>query len=155
MDPGYRQFMTMPPAKHPPARVLLVTAVPLDGDDIARVLRENDLERASVRVLAPSINDSALAYWVSDADEAIAEAAVAASATAGAVDRVTGANVSAAVGDSDPLTAIGDALTGFPADRIVTVHREGEAAGYHEERLQPDVIQRAFGLPVRSYVVKD
>lgn len=79
----------------PPARVLLVTAVPLDAADVSRVLAENDLQQAS------------------------------------------------------------DALSDFPAGSIVTVHRAGEAASYREDRLEPQALRQAFGLPVRAHVVRD
>lgn len=136
-------------------RVLLVTAVPLEREQIARVLEDADLRAASVRVLAPSLNDSALAFWVSDADEAIGEAQEAAAATTQAVDAAAGpeTGVSGEVGDSDPLLAIGDALRTFPADRIVTVRRTGAAAAHQEDRLDGAAIEDAFGVPVRAHVI--
>lgn len=140
----------------PGDRVLLVTAVRLEEGQIARVLADSDLQAASVRVLAPSLNDSALAFWVSDADEAIAEAREAATATTRAVDAASGpeAAVSAEVGESDPLLAIGDALRIFPADRIVTVRRTGPEASHREDRLDREAIEEAFGVPVRAHVIE-
>jgi hypothetical protein len=152
---GYRPGMTTPPAATPATRILLVTAVPLEQDQIDRVLADDDLRAASVRVLAPSLNDSALAFWVSDADEAIAEARDAAAATGRAVDAASSddTTVSAAVGESDPLLAIGDALRVFPADRIVTVRRDGPAASHLEEQLEPEALEGEFGVPVRAHVI--
>lgn len=139
----------------PGDRVLLVTAVPLEQEQITRVLADSDLQAASVRVLAPSLNDSALAFWVSDADEAIGEAREAAATTTRAVDAAAGpeAEVSAEVGESDPLLAIGDALRIFPADRIVTVRRTGPDAAHREDQLDRDAIEEAFGVPVRAHVI--
>lgn len=144
--------MTTPPAE---PRILLVTSVPLEQDQIDTVLAGDDLRAAAVRVLAPSLNDSALAFWVSDADEAIAVARDAAATTGRAVDHASADEtaVSADVGESDPLLAIGDALRIFPADRIVTVRRDGESASHLEEQLDADVLEEEFGLPVRAHVL--
>lgn len=136
-------------------RVLLVTAVPLAEAQLRRVLGDDDLHGTSVRVLAPSLNDSTLAFWVSDADAAIAEAREAAAVTADAVDAATGADteVRASIGESDPLLAVGDALRVFPADRIVTVRREGPASAHLEERLCAAALQAEFGVPVSAHVL--
>ncbi len=135
-----------------PSRVLLVTTVPLDAQDVSRVLAGTDIAGGEVLVLAPSLNDSRLAFWVSDADEAIEDARTVAAQTAQAADQAAAeTDVGATVGDSDPLLAIGDALSAFPADQIVTVHRGGEDARHLEDRLAPAEIEREFGLPVRAH----
>jgi len=141
----------MPPASSS-SRVLLVTTVPLDADDVSRVLAETDVPGGEVLVLAPSLNASRVAFWVSDADEAIEDARTVADRTArAAADADADTDVDAAVGDSDPLIAIGDALTDFPADRIVTVFRSGDDALYREEHLAPAELEREFGLPVHAH----
>lgn len=143
--------MTVPPDPAP-SRVLLVTTVPLDADDVSRVLAESDVPGGEVLVLAPSLNASRVAFWVSDADEAIEDARdVAGRTAAAAAESADETDVDAAVGDSDPLVAIGDALTDFPADRIVTVFRSGDDARYREEHLAPAELEREFGLPVRAH----
>lgn len=135
-----------------PSRVLLVTSVPLDADAVSRVLADTDVPGGEVLVLAPSLNESRIAFWVSDADEAIEEARTVAVQTAQAAEEAdVETDVAAAVGDSDPLLAIGDALSEFPADQIVTVYRGGDAARHHEDRLEPAQLEREFGLPVRAH----
>jgi hypothetical protein len=133
--------------------VLLVTTVPLEGEDAQRILAGADLAGRSVRVLAPSVNDSRLAFWVSDPDEAIAEAQDAASATAAEIDRSDARLDGVQAGESDPLLAIRDALDDEPADEIVVAYRTGEDAAYREDRLEPASLEREFGLPVRAFEV--
>jgi hypothetical protein len=143
--------MTMSHASRP-SRVLLVTTVPLDADDVSRVLAGTEVPGGEVLVLAPSLNESRVAFWVSDADEAIEDARTVAAQTAQAAEQAESEHdVAAAVGDSDPLIAIGDALSEFPADRIVTVYRSGDDARYREDHLEPAELEREFGLPVYAH----
>ena len=135
-----------------PSRVLLVTSVPLDAEAVSRVLAETDVPGGEVLVLAPSLNESRVAFWVSDADEAIEEARTVAAQTAQATEEAEAeTDVGATVGDSDPLLAIGDALSEFPADQIVTVYRSGDDARYREDQLEPAELEREFGLPVHAH----
>jgi len=135
-----------------PGRVLLVTTVPLDADDVSRVLAGTDVPGGEVLVVAPSLNESRIAFWVSDADEAIEEARTVAAQTAQAAEQAEiETDVAAAVGDGDPLLAIGDALSEFPADQIVTVYRGGDDARYREDHLEPAELEREFGLPVHAH----
>lgn len=134
--------------------VLLVTTVPLDRDALESLVVSAELGDADVRVLSPSVNESAIAYWVSDPDEAIQEAEHAARATASALRAAPDPNVVAAdVGDSDPLTAIEDALAQSPAARIVVARRTGDDARYREDRLAPAALERRFGLPVAEVAI--
>ena len=54
-------------------KLLVVTPEPID----ARILREtlgDEIKGAEVLVLSPATNQSKVAFWVSDPDDAIAEA---------------------------------------------------------------------------------
>lgn len=133
--------------------VLLVTTVPLGGGDAERILADADLAGRQVRVLAPSLNDSKLAFWVSDSDEAIAEAGEAATETAEEIERSDALLEAAQTGESDPLLAIRDALAEQPADEIVVAYRTGKTASYREDQLEPGNLEREFGLPVRAFHV--
>ena len=89
-------------------RILVSTAEPISSEFLRDVT--GGLPRdAEVLVIAPATTHSALRFWVSDVDEAIAHAAAVQEAT---VERLNDAGVDAsgAVGDSDPLQAIEDAL---------------------------------------------
>ncbi|MBV9003400.1 MAG: hypothetical protein JO181_01995 [Solirubrobacterales bacterium] len=101
---------------------------------------------AEVMVIAPALQTSALRFWLSDADEAIAEA-----------DRVRrdtveqlgeeGIAASGDTGESDPMQAIEDALMTFPADRIV-VFTHAESRQAYREQVDDAEIRERFGLPV-------
>jgi hypothetical protein len=126
-------------------RLLVVAAEPVEPEQLAEVVGE-DLDDAEIRVVTPALNDSRLAFWVSDPDEAIAEAE---SAKEESVSRLRdeGIDAEGETGESDPLQALEDALATFPADRIVIFrHPAGD-----EAYLEDDVIDEArerLGVPV-------
>ena len=124
-------------------KLLVVTPEPVDAKLLRETLGE-DVRGAEVLVISPATNQSKIAFWVSDSDEAIAEAETAQQET---VERLEEAGVDAAgdTGESEPGVAIQDALATFPADRIVVFshpdldYRETEGLADAEER---------FGVPV-------
>jgi hypothetical protein len=126
-------------------RLLVIAAEPVEPERLAEVVGE-DLDDAEIRVVTPALNDSRLAFWVSDPDEAIAEAD---SAKEESVSRLRDEGIEAEgeTGESDPLVALEDALATFPADRIVIFrHPAGD-----EAYLEDDVIDEArerLGVPV-------
>ena len=54
-------------------KLLVVTPEPVDADMLRSALGE-EVEGAEVLVISPATNSSPVAFWVSDADEAIEEA---------------------------------------------------------------------------------
>lgn len=125
-------------------RVLVFTPEPIDAELLRSVLG-TDVRKAEVMVVAPATNQSKLAFWVSDSDEAILEADAAATDT---VERLEEAGVRATgdTGEAEPDLAVQDALAVYTADRIVVVrHREGERDHLEDETLSA---ARATGLPV-------
>jgi hypothetical protein len=125
-------------------KLLVVTPEPIDANLLRSTLGD-DVEGAEVLVVSPATNQSPLAFWVSDSDEAIYEAEVAQEET---VERLEEEGVDAAgdTGESEPAVAIQDALATFPADRIVIFSHVGEK-DYREEAGLEDAEER-FGLPV-------
>jgi hypothetical protein len=126
-------------------KLLVLTPEPVDGD-LLRAVVGDELEAAEVLVVSPATNRSKLAFWVSDPDEAIAEAETAEEET---VERLEEADIDAAgdTGESEPAVALRDALATFPADRIVVFsHPEGER-DYREDKGIADVEAR-YGIPV-------
>ena len=97
-------------------------------------------------VVAPALQESGLRFWMSDADGAIAQAE---EVRREAVDKLGEGGVSASgdTGESDPGTAIQDALMTFEADRIVLFTHSGDEKGYRED-IDPEEIKDRFGLPV-------
>ena len=63
-------------------KLLVLATEPVDADRVRGALPDDDLEGAEVLVVSPAVNESAVAFWMSDSDEAIADAESAARATA-------------------------------------------------------------------------
>ena len=125
-------------------KLLVLTPEPVDANLLRRVLGE-EVEEAEVLVVSPATNQSKVAFWVSDPDDAIEEAEEAQEET---VERLEEEGVDAAgdTGESEPAVAIQDALATFPADRIVIFSHAGEK-DYREDAGLEDVEER-FGVPV-------
>jgi hypothetical protein len=126
-------------------KLLVLTPEPVDANVLRNTLGE-EVEGAEVLVVSPATNQSKLAFWISDPDQAIAEAETAQEET---VERLEEAGVDAAgdTGESEPAVALQDALATFPADRIVVFsHFEGER-DYREDKGIAEVEER-YGIPV-------
>src|SRR4051794_11978348 len=84
-------------------KLLVLAADPVDADRVRAALPDDDdLDGAEVLVVSPAVNESAVAFWVSDSDEAIADAESAAETTAAHL-REGGARARAKTGESEPL----------------------------------------------------
>jgi hypothetical protein len=127
-------------------RLLVLATKPVDADRVRGALPDDDLDGAEVLVVSPAVNESAVAFWVSDSDEAIDDAESAAERTAAAL-RESGARARATTGESEPLLALQDALATYPADRVLVFVREEDAARYREDDVIGEA-QRRFGVPV-------
>jgi nucleotide-binding universal stress UspA family protein len=131
-------------------KLLVVTPEPVDADMLRKTLGD-EVEGAEVLVVSPATNRSKLAFWVSDPDEAIAEAEQAQTET---VERLEESGVDAAgdTGESEPAVAIQDALATFKADRIVVFsHPEGDR-DYREDDGLADAEER-FGVPLTHALI--
>ena len=122
-------------------KLLVLATDPVGADDVRSALPDADLEGSEVLVVSPAVNESPVAFWVSDSDEAIAEAEAAQEET---VERLEEEGIDAAgdTGESEPDVAIQDALATFPADRIVVfTHPDPD---YRED----NALEERFGIPV-------
>jgi hypothetical protein len=117
--------------------VLVLAASPVDADLLRRELGP-EIEGAQVLVVSPAVNESPLAFWVSDSDEAIADAQQRLDETIEGL-RSGGVSARGTTGDSEGLLAIQDALATFPADRVVVVD-DPEVADEAAERLDVPVV---------------
>jgi hypothetical protein len=108
-------------------------------------------EDAELLVVAPASEISRLAWLTNAEDDARAEADSLAVKTAVAAPTE---HAEARVGDSDPLTAIADALRTFDADEILIVAHTDDEAGWLEKGSDPEV-QTRFGLPVTRVTVAE
>lgn len=129
-------------------KLLVVTPEPVDAAMVRKTLGE-DIGDAEVLVVSPATNQSKLAFWVSDPDEAIAEAEAAQEET---VERLEEEGVDAAgdTGESEPALAIQDALATFAADRIVIFSHPDR--DYREDAGLADAEAR-FGVPVTHALI--
>ncbi|HEY2319354.1 MAG TPA: hypothetical protein VGH67_13705 [Solirubrobacteraceae bacterium] len=128
-------------------RLLVLTSEPVSADQLRAALPgDADPTDAEVMVVAPALQESALRFWMSDADTAIARAE---EVRTESVAKLGDAGVAASgdTGESDPETAIEDALKTFPADRIVVFTHDGDEQRYRED-VDAEALQSRFGVPV-------
>jgi hypothetical protein len=131
-------------------KLLVVTPEPVDAALLRSTLGD-EVRGAEVLVVSPASNRSKLAFWVSDSDEAIAEAETAKVDT---VERLEEEGIDAAgqTGESEPARAIEDALATFAADRIVIFsHPEGDR-DYREDEGLADAESR-WNVPVTHALI--
>jgi hypothetical protein len=126
-------------------KVLVLANDAIDADQVRDALGA-EAEGAEVRVVSPALNQSPLAFWVSDPDEAIAEAREAQEATVSDLQS-EGIEATGTEGESDPLQALEDALATFPADRILIFVRPEDERKYREDDLAGEA-ERLAGVPV-------
>jgi hypothetical protein len=135
-----------------PMKVLVLTSESVSAQQLHDALPATvDADDCEVMVVAPALHESPLKFWFSDADEAIAKAEEVRRTT---VQRLGESGVAASgdTGEADPLQAINDALSTFPADRIVLFTHPDSGQRYREDVDQRDVRER-FGLPVDHVTV--
>jgi hypothetical protein len=126
-------------------KLLVLATDPVSADDVRGALPDDELEGSEVLVVSPAVNESPVAFWVSDSDEAIADAQSAAEQTAAAL-RDRGARARATTGESEPLVALQDALATYPADHVLVFVRDDDAR-YREDDVRGEA-ERRFGVPV-------
>jgi len=133
-------------------KLLVLTSEPITAQQLRDALPAgDDPADAEVMVVAPALAESAMKFWMSDADDAIARAE---EVRRTSVERLGEEGVPATgdTGEADPYTAIEDALKTFDADRIVLFTRGGEDQRYREDLDEREVAER-FGRPVDRAVV--
>lgn len=133
-------------------KVIVLTSEPIKAQQLRSALAVDvDPQDAEVMVVAPALHESALQFWLSDADQAIARAEQVRRAT---VRELGSAGVSASgdTGESNPLDALADTLTTFAADRIVLFTHPDSEQRYRED-IDVTKIKQRFGLPVDHAIV--
>lgn len=127
--------------------LLVLAPEPVDADTVRSALGGGeDLADAKILYVAPALNESRAAFWVSDSDEAIGEAQDRVAQTEQSL-RGEGVQARGVTGESEPLLALQDALATFQADRIlVFVHADDEQR-YREDDIVGEA-ERRFGIPV-------
>ena len=134
-------------------QLLVLAGEALAGPELRTQIAERVKERpARVHIVSPALTSTALKHTMGDVDEAVAAAKQRLDASLEEV-RKTGAEVTGAVGESDPTLAIEDALQTFPADEIlIATHPQDESRW-----LEDDAFERArerFEPPITHVVVE-
>lgn len=132
-------------------RVLVVATTDVSDAAATRRVHAHAGEDAEVLVVAPATEMSVLQWLASDEDDARRKAAERAERVA---EELPADAVETQVGDTDPVTAIEDALRTFPADELVVVTRPDEQAAWLEQGTGRAALER-FALPVTHLVVED
>ena len=132
-------------------KLLVVTPEPVDADRLRDTVGP-EVEGAEVLVVSPATNRSRLAFWVSDSDEAIAEAEQAEERTVESLQSA-GVDASGDTGESEPAVAVQDALATFAADRIVIFeHPAGDRDAREDTGLED--LEERFGIPVTRALIE-
>jgi hypothetical protein len=134
-----------------PRRLLVVINTDIPEGVLRALVHGRAGEDAELLVVAPASEISRLGWLTNAEDDARTEADSLAVRTATAAPTE---HVEARVGDSDPVTAIADALRTFDADEILIVAHTDAEAGWLEKSSDPEV-QTRFGLPTTRVTVAD
>jgi hypothetical protein len=132
-------------------RILVVANETVGGRTLRSMILEKSLDvREEVLVVTPALN-SPLRHWVSDEDQARADAQERLNASLATLAEA-GVQARGEVGDGDPLQAMEDALRTFGADEIIiSTHPEGRS-----HWLERGVVEKArerFAVPITHVVV--
>ncbi|UGS38172.1 hypothetical protein [Capillimicrobium parvum] len=124
-------------------RLLVLADEQVDSARIRAALPgEQGLDEAEVLVVEPAVNRSRLAFWMSDSDEAIAEAREKEERSVDAL-RSEGVKAAGEVGESEPLLALGDALATYDADVVLLLTGDEALEREAAERFGVRVVRAA------------
>jgi hypothetical protein len=128
-------------------KLLVLTSEPVSAEQLRDALpRDLEPQDAEVMLVAPAFHDSALRFWLSDADDAIARADA---VRRESVHRLGSEGVAASgdTGEADPIDAIEDALKTFDAERIILFTHPDAEQRYRED-VDVRAVAERFGRPV-------
>jgi GABA permease len=135
--------------ERPAQRILVIANRTCPCQELHDLVRGRAGEGTEVAIVAPALNGR-LAHMVSDTDGAVKAARERLDAAVEGL-REHGVDAQAVVGDSDPFTAIADALARFPAEEIVISSWPPE----HSNWLEKDLVERTraeFDGPVHHVI---
>jgi hypothetical protein len=133
-------------------RLLVVANETVQGEALLEEIRGRCRERdCEVLVVTPALAASRASHWASDIDEAIELARQRMELSLIEIRRL-GLKARGEIGDSDPNTAIEDALRVFPADEIVISTHPPERSRWLEHGVV-DKARERIDLPITHVVV--
>ena len=136
-----------------PFRLLVIATESVGPEELEQELRNHAAGRtAEVRLVAPAVVESAFQHAAGDVDDAIADAGARLEESANRLSADSIQLESLAVGDSDPMLAIEDALRTAPADEILLVTHPREESGWMEDELF-DQARKKLDIPITHVVV--
>jgi hypothetical protein len=112
-------------------KLLVITSEPITADHLRAAIGSDATEDAEVLVIAPALHESALRFWLSDADQAIARAQTVQQDSVSQLDS-EGITATGDTGESEPMKAIADSLQAFPADRVALFIHPDADQSYRE-----------------------
>jgi hypothetical protein len=127
-------------------KLLVVTSEPITADHLRDSIGSDAADDAEVLVIAPALHKSALRFWLSDADDAIARAQT---VQRDSVDQLDSKGIAATgdTGESEPLAAIADTLQWIPRRPRRAIHPPPSDQSYRENITAAEIEAR-FGVPV-------
>ena len=132
-------------------KILAVVSEPVSGEALKKSVGSERAKAAEVLVVAPALS-SRTRFIFSDPDPAIDRAEGVQQETVERMDE-EGVDAAGDTGEADPLLAIQDALTTFPADEIVLFTHPGGERNWLEEGVVEEAKAR-FQLPVHHLLVE-
>jgi hypothetical protein len=122
-------------------QLLVLADEPVDAARVRAALPdESGLDNARVLVVTPARNEWRLAFWMSDSDEAIADAKETEERSVAEL-RSEGVRAAGEVGESEPLLALQDALATFQADLVLLLTGDDELERQAGETLDVRVVR--------------
>jgi len=133
-------------------RLLVVANETVQGEALLNEIRDRCHDRRSeVMVVTPALAASRASHWASDIDEAIELARQRMELSLIEIQQL-GLKAKGEIGDSDPNTAIEDALRVFPADEIVISTHPPDRSRWLEHGVV-DKARERIDLPITHVVV--
>jgi hypothetical protein len=128
-------------------KVLVAITEPISGAALSTALGD-DADEAEIMLIAPSLDRSAVRFWVSDADEAVAMARTIHDRTAEQATSEGATDVPGEIAEDDLGAAIKDALVTFSAERVVLfVDHSNE----DRDRVDAEALSYELGIPVELH----
>jgi hypothetical protein len=132
-------------------KILALVSEPISGEVLKSAVGDRETEEAEVLVVAPALT-SKVRFLTSDSDDAIARAEAVQEESVERLDE-EGVDAAGDTGESDPLLALQDALTTYPADEIVLFTHRAGGRNWLEEGVVEEA-ERRFDAPVTHLVIE-
>lgn len=132
-------------------RILALVSEPISADALRSAVGGEEAESAEVLVVAPALN-TRTRFFLADPDPAIERAEAVEEESVERLDE-EGIDAAGDTGESDPMLALQDAMTTYPADEIVLFTHAGDSQNWLEQGLVDEARER-FNRPVRHIVIE-